>query len=209
MSGLDVLFVLASIVTVGSAVLVVTRRNPVYSAAWMMASLFGAAVVYLLLHSSFVFVIQVLLYAGAILVLFLFVIMLLNPGPEDLRAERAPALQRGIAWALALLLFVLVAGAVGAGRLGSLPAFSDPAAARPAADFGTTAYFGRTIYDAYLVPFEVISLLIVAAIAGVVVLAKRRIEEAEVEEGAPPARRRPDAGPGSTPRRELEEIVHH
>ncbi len=186
MSGVDVAFVVASLGAVGAAALAVTRRNPVHSAAWMMAALFAVAVVFLLLHSAFLAAIQVLLYAGAILVLFVFVIMLLNPGPEQLSTDRPPAWLR------------LLAGIGAAGLLGAIAAaiwtapepfagasFGAPAAARPPEEFGEPAWFGRTVYDAYLLAFELVSLLVMAAVAGAVVLSKRKIEGARDAEPAP------------------------
>jgi NADH-quinone oxidoreductase subunit J len=204
MTGPDVVFGLASAAAVASTVLAVTRRNPVYSAAWMMVSLFAVAVVYLLLHSSFLFVVQVLLYAGAILVLFVFVIMLLNPGPQDLEGDSPPSWVRGAAAAFAVALFVAVARATILSDAAHQPPFSEEDAQRlDDLGFGTTQWVGTTLYDRYLVQFEMISLLIVAAIAAVIVLAKRslgaRDEAPQVEAkgtGTPLAHERETAGAG-------------
>jgi NADH-quinone oxidoreductase subunit J len=171
------MFAAASALATASTVLVVTRRNPVYSAAWMLASLMSVAVVYLLLHASFLFVIQVLLYAGAIMVLFVFVIMLLNPAPEDLALDRPSTLQKVGGGIFALALFALLTKAIfHGGAVEKVLAFTAKEAAQPAAAFGTVPDAGRKLYDDYLVAFEMISVLITAAIAAVVLLAKRRLE---------------------------------
>lgn len=198
---LDILFTAASIVAVAAAWLVVTRRNPVYSAAWMMAALFAVAVVFLLLHSSFAAVIQVLLYAGAILVLFLFVIMLLNPGPEEAGRDRPRGLESGLAAVLAVAFVIAIAGAIGGSHLGLVAPFSEEGAPAPPDDFGTTNYFGHTVYDQYLLPFEAISLLVMVAIAGAVLLGKRNLGEREEKPLAPPKA-------VDRAQRELEEMVH-
>jgi NADH-quinone oxidoreductase subunit J len=204
---IDVLFVIASAIAIASSWLVVTRRNPVYGAAWMMAALFSLAVVFLLLESSFLAVIQVLLYAGAILVLFLFVIMLLNPAPEELLQDRSPLIERAAAAILAATLLIVVVGALAAGGVHDVPAFTaEGAAAVVPADFGTTPYFGRTIYDRYLLAFEAISLLVMAAIAGAVLLAKRQL--GEEEPAAPRGKPAGAEGAKKEPRRELEGMVH-
>ena len=175
MNGLDATFVLASVLAAGSSALVVTRRNPIYSAAWMMVALFAIAIIFLVLASPFIAVIQVLLYAGAILVLFVFVIMLLNPGREALTLDRPPAWIRGLGAAFAAALLLVLAGGIFASDLGAVPAFSAQGAAAPPAGFGETEWFGATVYDQYLLVFEMISLLIMAAISAVVVIAKRRL----------------------------------
>jgi NADH-quinone oxidoreductase subunit J len=179
MTGPDAVFALASAAAVASTVLAVTRKNPVYSAAWMMASLFAVAVVYLLLHATFLFVVQVLLYAGAILVLFVFVIMLLNPGPQDLEGDRPPPWVRMAAAVFAAALFVALARAT-IYDVAATPAFT--ASESQTLDdirFGSTEWIGATLYDRYLVAFEAISLLVVAAMAAVILLAKKRLEPAE------------------------------
>jgi NADH-quinone oxidoreductase subunit J len=171
----DILFALASVLATVSALMVVTRRNAVYSAAWMMVALFSTAVVYLLLHSTFLFVVQVLLYAGAILVLFVFVIMLLNPGADPSDVESPPGWLTPVAVVAAAALFLVLWRAVRAGDFGSAPAFSGPDNVPQA--FGTPRWFGDVLYVRYIVAFEMISLLIVAAIAAVVMLGKRRLDE--------------------------------
>ncbi len=188
MNGMDLAFVIASAIATTSGLLAVTRRNPVYSAVWMMLTMFSVAVIFLLLHSTFLFATQILLYAGAILVLFVFVIMLLNPGPAELAMDRPPAWLRGGAAAFAAVLFVVIARAVYTGEVASGPAFSAPDARPPEPPiFGDTDWFGDTIYVRYVVAFEMISVLIMASIAAVVLLAKRRLEADDADR--PPLRK--------------------
>jgi NADH-quinone oxidoreductase subunit J len=206
-TGLDLLFLGASAIAAGASALVVTRRNPIHSAAWMMAALFAVAVVFLLLHATFAAVIQVLLYAGAILVLFLFVIMLLNPGPEEAAAERVPAAGRVLAGVFAVMLLAAIAASLTSSGLGALAPFSAGDAPQPPAEFGTTAWFGGTVYDEYLLAFEAISLLIMAAIAGTIVLAKRRVDGDEEEAPAKAQPRRKERGAAKAREAEVEKVA--
>jgi NADH-quinone oxidoreductase subunit J len=160
-------------VAIGSAVLCITRRSPVASALWLVNTLFSLAAIYVLLDAHFIAAVQVLVYAGAIMVLFLFVIMLLNlgrPGPGDMKG----------AWGK------VVAGAAGlvlAGELVVLRLAAPPGDLRlPAGTVaGTVAAQGavqavaQPLFQGYLVPFEITSVLLLAAIVGAVVLAKRRL----------------------------------
>ena len=160
-------------IAVGSALLCVTRRSPIASALWLVLTLFALAALFVILDAQFIAVLQVLVYAGAIMVLFLFVIMLLNlgrAGPSDRKGA--------LAWA--------VAGALGAGLL--VPLAGLARAAPPAAiqlpegtmaalqqQQGMVGAVARPLFETYLVPFEITSLLLLAAIVGAVVLAKRKL----------------------------------
>lgn len=190
---MSVLFVLAAVVAVASALLAVTRRSPVYAAAWMMATLFALAGIFVLLSSAFLGTVQVLLYAGAILVLFVFVIMILNRPRQERESDAVPRGQRIAGAAVAGVLLVVLAtaslGGIGDHDLAPKPAPAAVAAsagpsisAAPAkvgaegVPFGSTAYFGRVLYDRYLVAFELISVLVLAAVACVIAVAKRELE---------------------------------
>ena len=164
-----VLFYLFSLVAIVAGISVVTAKNPIASALSLVVCFFFLAGNYVLLDAHFVAVIQILVYAGAIMVLFIFVIMLLN-----LRDEApAPLLEvsrRG-------LVGMLVAGVLGTGLIAALdtmPAVK-PMAEVPA-DYGTVASVGVAIFSGdYLLPFEVVSVLLTVALVGAVVLAKREI----------------------------------
>lgn len=144
---------------------VVVSRNPVYAAMNLVAAFFCMAGIYILLAAHLIAFMQILVYAGAVMVLFLFVIMLLSLGNEELLKERHRAIQ--IIGALgAIMLVAVIASAVA--DVGGAPAQLSP-------DFGTVKAVGKVLYTQYLLPFEVTSLLLLAAIVGAVVVAKERI----------------------------------
>lgn len=170
-----------------SALLCIVQRNAVSALLWLVATMFALAAIFVLLNAQFLGAIQVLVYAGAILVLFLFVIMLLNVG------HAAPDLR---AWPLRLLAVVMVS-ALGAtllkladytpgrlaeeivgGPLGADPSqvFSSGAAVTgQVAAQGVVGAVAAPLFQQWLVPFELTSILLLAAIVGAVVLAKRRL----------------------------------
>jgi NADH-quinone oxidoreductase subunit J len=158
-----------------SATACVTRRNPVASALWLVVTLFSLAALFVLLDAQFLAVLQVLVYAGAIMVLFLFVIMLLNlgrGGPTDLKGP----IGLGLGVLLAGLLLVQLLVLRQPGSLAALgPAAGAGVAPRAAAGVGIIPALARPLFTAYLVPFELTSLLLLAAIVGAVVLAKRKL----------------------------------
>jgi len=160
-------------VAIASAFLCITRRSAVASALWLVNTLFCLAALYVLLDAHFIAAVQVLVYAGAIMVLFLFVIMLLNlgrAGPSDIKGPWGKAVAG-------------VAGLVLGGELLVLRLAVPPDALRlpPGAVAGTVAARGAVravaepLFEGYLVPFEITSVLLLAAMVGAVVLAKRRL----------------------------------
>jgi NADH-quinone oxidoreductase subunit J len=160
-----IVFILLAVVTLGSASVVVLERNPVYSVLYLVLTLLGLAMVYATLGAPFLAAIQVIVYAGAIMVLFLFVVMLLDlrsKGPE----ERFPY-QGLIAPGLIGLLLVAIGIALARGQALQIT----PEAG--AAGGGNTEQMGRLLFGAWLYPLEVASVLLLAAIIGAVVLAKR------------------------------------
>lgn len=159
-----------SIVFVASALMVITRRNPVFATLYLILNFFCLAGIYLTLHAQFIAVIQVLVYAGAIMVLFLFVIMLLNLGDEQRLTEKMSA-RKIFAAGLSFGLLMEVIYIVGFFDVG-LP----PGDLQKGIDIGTVEYIGKQLFTTYLFPFEVTSILLLAAIVGAVVLAKKKIE---------------------------------
>jgi NADH-quinone oxidoreductase subunit J len=157
-----VVFLLVAAFTVAAAVGLVVRPNPLHGALFLVANLFGVAVLYLFQAAEFLALVQVIVYAGAIMVLFVFAIMLLIPG----RAETGPdPLARGRRLAIpaaAVLGLVVLAVVARAGR----PAVPGPA--------GTAGALGSELFTTYLLPFEVTSLLLLAALVGALALARRR-----------------------------------
>ena len=166
MGSIDPVFAVAAALTVGSGLLVVTQRNPIYSAISMLACFLGLAVVYLRLAAPFLAAIHVLVYTGAILVLFLFVIMLLNLKPEELGAEY-PLKTRALIAALCGGLFALIA----------LPLWQDQRQLpeKPPEGFGSVEQVGVALFIDYALPFELISVLIMVAVFGGVLLAKKKL----------------------------------
>ncbi len=157
-------FVLVAGVAVGSALGLVLKRNPIHGALFLVVNLGTVAVLYLTLGAQFLAVAQIAVYAGAIMVLFLFAIFVLIPGkeetgPDPRRAYRLLALPVGAA------LLVLLAVVVATGARGGTAA--------PAAPDGVEA-IARLLFTDYLFPFEVTSVLLLAAMVGVLLLARRR-----------------------------------
>jgi NADH-quinone oxidoreductase subunit J len=176
MSG--ILFVLFAVVAVGGAIGVVIGRSPVASLLFMVATLASVAGIYVLFEAHFLAAIQVLVYAGAIMVLFLFVIMLLNLG-HDYRAD----LRYG-SWSLLSLVVVgltagvLMQGWVGGADADLLPNGAAAAAAIDAAvlEKGAVGVIADPLFTDYVVAFELMGLLLLVAIVAAVVLAKPRAQ---------------------------------
>jgi NADH-quinone oxidoreductase subunit J len=166
-----VLFWVLAPVSVGSAIAMLFQRNAIHAALFLIVNFFTLAVFYLVLGAPFLFAVQIIVYAGAIMVLFLFVIMLLGVDRDESLVERLRG-QRP----LAILLGVgLVAEAIVAIRAGV------GFAARGAADFeavanrgGNTQALSRVLFRQYFVPFEVTSILLIVAAIAAMVLAQRR-----------------------------------
>ncbi len=146
----------------GAALSVVLNRQPIYSVLSLLVVMGSLACLFVMLGAPFIAALQVLLYAGAVLVLFLFVIMLLNLEPETLARLRAFTL-RTSGTLSAVVLFALLLRALTAPQ--SLPART----AQPAE--GTVESIGRLLFTTYLLPFELTSFIILAAIIGAVTLA--------------------------------------
>jgi len=164
---LPLLFYIAASIAVGSAVFVVLNKNAVYSALLLVLCFFSLAIIYLLLEAYFLAVLEVFIYAGAIMVLFLFVIMLLNLGREK-ALEHFKYLQRGLSIFLVVLFFfgIFLIMLNGPGVLH-----------QPVEKFSAGGIYslGEALFTKYLFPFEVASLLLLVALIGTVYLAKKKI----------------------------------
>jgi NADH-quinone oxidoreductase subunit J len=166
-------FYLFGLIAMVSALLFVTRKSPVAAALWLVNTMFCLSALYVLLDAQFIAAIQVLVYAGAIMVVFLFVIMLLNLGhPSELMDTR------GMGWQLA-------AGAVGLALLAEVSALMRARipegvalppgyVAQDLAREGAIAPIARPLFTEYLLAFELTSVLLLVAIVGAVVLGRRR-----------------------------------
>ena len=160
-------FYFLSALTVLSGVLVITRKNPVHSALALIVSLLGQAALYLMLYAPFVAGVQIILYAGGIMVLFLFVIMLVNIEKAQKEEQFNKQWLVGLAAAIALgALFVFVY-AKGRGL------FPDREIQMP--EQSNTQQVALLLYGNYMLAFEIASLLLLVAVIGAVVMAKKRI----------------------------------
>ena len=205
------LFLIFGFGALATAITMVLYPNPVRSALFLVLNLFCVAVLYLLLNAYFLAAVQIIVYAGAIMVLFLFVIMLLNLGSPDRAVDRLKWQQPvsiGVGLILAAMLSLSITANVPAnpvgptrnveyhpkvaavGRNGITPSpngstSGEPSSVIPAGpeEMGTVANVGKTLYDPmlpYLFPFEVTSILLLIAVIGSVVLAKRRTAGEEI-----------------------------
>jgi NADH-quinone oxidoreductase subunit J len=168
-----IVFYAACVTALASAVLCITRRSPVASALWLVNVLFNLSVIYILLDAHFIAAVQILVYAGAIMVLFLFVIMLLNvgrPGPGDIKGAGGKVI--AVVAGLVLLGELLALRNVTLSPGTSLP---DGAVAHLVERQGAVQAIALPLFQQYLVPFEITSVMLLAAVVGAVVLAKRKI----------------------------------
>lgn len=168
-------FWLFALMAVASAIFVVAARNPLHSALGLIVTFFALAGEYVLLSAHLLAALQVLVYAGAVMVLFVFVIMLLNVTDEDLGHPKTTPIKLLAALALAgggTILASRLSEAVGGGAPGTVKVVTDLAGTP---EFGTVAGVGKVIYGAYVLPFEVTSVLLLVAIVAAVVVAKARI----------------------------------
>lgn len=158
-----------ALVAVIAAVMMIASRSTVYSALFLVLNFATIAVFYLLLQAPFIAMVQVTVYAGAIMVLFLFVIMLL--GVERVATSPSLPYQGPVAIVLGFILLLLFGYA-----LLVLPG-SQQALSQLAAGFGSPADIGALLFDKYLIPFEVTSLLLLVAMVGAILLTGRRKRE--------------------------------
>ncbi len=164
------LFFLFSVLAIAAGIGMLVARNPVNSALWLVLNLFSIAVLYLTLNATFIAIIQILVYAGAIMVLFLFVIMLLN-------LAELPAIDR-IGWGrvLAFCLGMIVLAQLFYTVALGLDVLPQPVSSERAAQLGSVHEIGLTLFTQYAFPLEVIAILLLAATIGAVLLAKKGFE---------------------------------
>jgi NADH-quinone oxidoreductase subunit J len=160
-----IFYALAAIILI-SAICVVFLRRPMHNVLFMIIVMVGLAAMFILLHAEFIGMVQLVVYAGAVMVLFLFVIMLLNL--DQIRLPNDPRQARtwiGVTAALILLFFLFPV------LRNFIPAVSAPSSA---SDVSNTELIARELFTTYLLPFEVASVLLLAAIIGTVLLARKR-----------------------------------
>jgi NADH-quinone oxidoreductase subunit J len=164
-----ILFAILAVMAVAAALGLITARNPISSAMAMVVHFIALSGLYLTLHAQFMAAIQVLVYAGAIMVLVVFVIMLLNLGSDESLRDRLRSREAvGIATALGIGLTIILV-------IGRLVFGARPVDARMTAT-GTIDAVGKALFTDYVFPFEMVSLVLLAAVVGAVVLTKRRLE---------------------------------
>ena len=171
MTGDWLVFGALALVAVVSAVMMITSRNTVYSALYLVLNFSAIAVFYLLLQAAFIALVQITVYAGAIMVLFLFVIMLL--GVERVETSPSLPLQGPIAIVLAFALLILLGYGLlqqGDGLTGIAAALSN--------GFGSPTAIGDLLFETYLVPFEAVSVLLLVAMIGAIFLTAGKRREA-------------------------------
>ena len=168
MTGEQIIFLLVALFTLGSGLMVVTTGNLIHAALWLVSTLFGVAVVFAILNAGFLAVVQVVVYIGAIAILFIFAVMLTR---KDMR-DQGPQMNRN--WWFGALIAVLVFAGLFF-LLQGWSGLSTTAAAIPAG-FDAISELGNALVspDAYVLPFEVASVLLVAALVGAVYVAFNR-----------------------------------
>ncbi|WP_082894043.1 NADH-quinone oxidoreductase subunit J family protein [Balneola sp. EhC07] len=164
------LFILLAVLAIGSALAMVINKNVVNSALFLVINMVSLAGIYLLLNAQFLAVIQILVYAGAIMVLFLFVIMLLNVEDEEKLFDKFR-----VKYFLAFILGAAVVGQIFysiAGVTDMLPEISSNMA-----EIGTVEEAGDVLYTKYLLPFEMTAILLTAAVVGALMVAQYKIKK--------------------------------
>ncbi len=166
-----ILFILFALVAAVSSVTMITRPNPVMSAIFLVLNFFSLAGLYLLLNAQFISVAQVIVYAGAIMVLFLFVLMLLNMRTEAglFTAKRKLKL---FATGIAAFVFIQIAYLI----FYTKPGGNIPKNVEMSIKAGTIEQIGRELYTNYILPFEAAGFLLLAATIGALVLAKKKFD---------------------------------
>jgi NADH-quinone oxidoreductase subunit J len=164
MDKFQIAFWFLSALAVFSALMVITRRNPVYSVLYLILTFFAISGHYLLMNAQFLAIVNIIVYAGAIMVLFLFVLMLMN-----LNKESEPQRNKYLIWAGGisggLLMYVLIA---------ALESPDSPKITQPGAgSIGLISNLGAKLFTDYVLPFEISSILFLSAMVGAVVLGKK------------------------------------
>ena len=180
----SIIFIISAVVAVFGATMMISQRNPVASVLYMIVSLLAQAVLYLQLNALFMGAVLIIVYAGAILVLFLFVIMLLNLRGRELDDGDKEPISRITKYIISILfiiemVFVIRSGFISSGMDGG--GFTTTTAD----SFGSVEAVAELLFTRYLYPFELTSILLLAAIVGAVVMAKKvnkNLDDAAMDE---------------------------
>jgi NADH-quinone oxidoreductase subunit J len=167
-----ILFWIFALACVGGAGFVITRRNLIAAVMGMVGTFFAVAAVYAMLYAHFLAVIQVLVYAGAIMVLFVFVIMILNKPEDEPYASSGKAGKIVAGVAMAYLLYRLATVLISVDRTVVNSQLAPPPATAQGYDWGSTAAVGWNLFTEYLFPFEAVSILLLVAVVGSIAIAR-------------------------------------
>ena len=161
----EILFWFLSVLAVGSAINLVISKNAVFSVLWLILTFFAISGHYILLNAQFLAVVNIIVYAGAIMVLFLFVIMLMNLG-TDVESKKNKWLKVAGVIAGGCMLLVLIAALKNAETAQQIAQTNE-------GDIGLINYLGKALFNEYVVPFEISSVLFLSAMVGAVVMGKK------------------------------------
>ncbi len=162
-----IVFAVSAVLSLLGALMMVTRRNPIHSALWLIVTFFSLAALYVMLNAHFIAVAQVIVYAGAIMMLIIFVIMLIHLETEFVQKRKLSG-PKTIGAFITVILFLEILGAVL-----SLGGKQASAGASGASFSGSVTEVGNFLYGKYLFPFEIASILLLIGIVGAVALARR------------------------------------
>jgi NADH-quinone oxidoreductase subunit J len=163
-----ILFYVFGAILIGAALMVVSARNSVHAALWLVLTFFTSSCIWLLLHAEFLAIVLILVYVGAVMVLFLFVVMMLDVKVEPMRegfVRHAP-----VGLLVAGLMLVEMLGLIGVRRLDDARGLVDAAAAE---GISNTAWLGRAMFSDYILPFEIAAVILTVAIVAAVALTLR------------------------------------
>lgn len=166
-----ILFGLFAVIAAVSSVLMITRRNPVISALFLILNFGALAGIYLLLNAQFIAVVQIIVYAGAIMVLFLFVIMLLRPDAEKSFFSDNPKM-KVLAVVIGALVFFQIFYILVVGN----PSQNIEPDIQKSIEVGTVEYIGRELYTKYVIPIQAAAFILLAATIGALIISKKKID---------------------------------
>jgi NADH-quinone oxidoreductase subunit J len=166
MSITEILFWFLTTLALGSAVMVVASKNPVYSILWLIVVFFAISGHYILLNAQFLSVVNIIVYAGAIMVLFLFVVMLMNLNADSEPPRRNNIMVIALVSGCVLLLVII-------GALRSSEEFIKSNKVLAGGEAGLIKVLGNTLFTEFVIPFEISSVLFLSAMIGAVVIAKK------------------------------------
>lgn len=167
------IFIIMGLMAITCAICVVFQKNPIYSAIFLIQTMVALAVLYVLLNAQFIAAVQIMVYAGAVMVLFIFVIMLLNLSKKDEEGSPNKLLfQKTSAIILGIILFLMIGVAI---FKSALQGTKGEYTTENINQIGNTELIGKLLFTDYVFPFEIASVLLFAAIIGAIVLAKKGI----------------------------------